>query len=388
MHSRTHKTALSVNLNKVALLRNQRDLEIPDVVRSGVLCLDAGAHGLTLHPRPDRRHALPRDCFALGELILARRRERPGIELNIEGNPLPEFLELVSSVKPDQCTLVPDAPDARTSSEGWNVEREGEQLRAIVQSLHALGIRVSLFMEPDIAQIDRVPQTGADRIELYTEPYSRAFGTPDEARLTAQYAATARRAQQLGLGVNAGHDLNLANLGHFCSNVPDVLEVSIGHAITADALEMGWAPQSRPTSLRSKGRADDRRDRHRPDRDRPHRPRMGASRERLCAHILSPRRNGRNQGSPRHATLAREALGGEGSIRQGRRDRHARADQVVGITVVHDAMGRPDLKFAPFIQAWLHRRGIDRCYISISDERDLVCAFVVLEHAETHNVRR
>jgi len=120
------------------------------------------------------------------------------------------------------------------------VEREGEQLRAIVQALHALGIRVSLFMEPDIAQIDRVPQTGADRIELYTEPYSRAFGTAEQSKITELYAATARRAQELGLGVNAGHDLNLANLGHFCRSVPDVLEVSIGHAITADALETGW----------------------------------------------------------------------------------------------------------------------------------------------------
>src|SRR5258706_4169103 len=154
MHSRNDRTALSVNLNKVALLRNQRDLEIPDVVKSGALCLDAGAHGLTLHPRPDQRHALPRDCFALGELILARRRARPGLELNIEGNPLPEVLDLVAAVKPDQCTLVPDAPDARTSSEGWNVEREGENLGEIVKTLHALGIRVSLFMEPDLPQIE------------------------------------------------------------------------------------------------------------------------------------------------------------------------------------------------------------------------------------------
>jgi pyridoxine 5-phosphate synthase len=240
MHNRSDHTALSVNLNKVALLRNQRDLEIPDVVKSGTLCLDAGAHGLTLHPRPDRRHALPRDCVALSELIRSRRHDRAGIEFNIEGNPMPEFLELVASVKPDQCTLVPDSPDARTSSEGWDVASEGERLREIIQSLHALGIRVSVFMEPDLPQIERVPHIGADRIELYTEPYSRAYGTPDQASMTDLYAAAARRAQELGLGVNAGHDLNLANLGHFCRAVPNVLEVSIGHAITADALELGW----------------------------------------------------------------------------------------------------------------------------------------------------
>jgi pyridoxine 5-phosphate synthase len=239
MHSRTDRTALSVNLNKVALLRNQRDLEIPDVVRSGALCLDAGAHGLTLHPRPDLRHALPRDVRALSDLIHARRRERPGLELNIEGNPLPEFLQLVASVKPDQCTLVPDAPDARTSSEGWDVASEGARLKDIVQSLHTLGIRVSLFMEPDLAQIERVPETGADRIELYTEPYASAYGKPQQPEMTAQYVASARRAQALGLGVNAGHDLNLANLGFFCRTVPNILEVSIGHALTVECIEQG-----------------------------------------------------------------------------------------------------------------------------------------------------
>jgi pyridoxine 5-phosphate synthase len=233
-------TALSVNLNKVALLRNQRDLEIPDVVKSGTLCLDAGAHGLTLHPRPDRRHALPRDCHALAALIRARSAAQHGLELNIEGNPFPEFIELVSAVQPHQCTLVPDAPDARTSDHGWNVATDAARLTAIVERLHALGIRVSVFMDPDLSQIERVPATGADRIELYTEPYARAWGTADLDRVTAEYATAARRAQQLGLGVNAGHDLNLANLGHFCRQVPGVLEVSIGHAITADALELGW----------------------------------------------------------------------------------------------------------------------------------------------------
>ena len=235
----TVMTALSVNLNKVALLRNQRDLEIPNVVRTGEICLDAGAHGLTLHPRPDRRHALPRDVHALAQLIRSRRDRRPA-ELNVEGNPFADFLDLVGVVKPDQCTLVPDAPHARTSDQGWDVAAHGARLRDIVQRLHGQGIRVSIFMNPDLAQIERVPATGADRIELYTEPYARAFATKDRDRVTEEYAAAARRAQQLGLGVNAGHDLNLANLGHFCAMVPNVLEVSIGHAITADALELGW----------------------------------------------------------------------------------------------------------------------------------------------------
>jgi pyridoxine 5-phosphate synthase len=233
-------TVLSVNLNKVALLRNQRDLDLPSVVRTGKLCLDAGAHGLTVHPRPDQRHARPRDAIDLAELIRTESRHRPGLELNIEGNPFPDFLELVCAVRPHQCTLVPDAPDARTSDQGWDVKREGAHLRGIVARLHALGIRVSVFMNPDLSQIERVPATGADRIELYTEPYARAWGTAHRDATTGHYAEAARRAQVLGLGVNAGHDLNLHNLGHFCRSVPGVLEVSIGHAITADALDIGW----------------------------------------------------------------------------------------------------------------------------------------------------
>ena len=233
-------TVLSVNLNKVALLRNQRDLDLPNVVRTGKICLDAGAHGLTVHPRPDQRHARPRDAFDLAELIRTESQHRPGLELNIEGNPVQDFLDLVYAIRPHQCTLVPDAPDARTSDQGWDVQREGEYLRDIVVKLHAHGIRVSVFMNPDIPQIERVPATGADRIELYTEPYARAWGSAGLDATTRLYAEAAHRAQALGLGVNAGHDLNLHNLGHFCRGVPGVLEVSIGHAITADALEMGW----------------------------------------------------------------------------------------------------------------------------------------------------
>ena len=233
-------TVLSVNLNKVALLRNQRDLDLPNVLRTGRICLDAGAHGLTLHPRPDQRHARPQDVHDISALIEERRKAQPELEFNIEGNPVPEFLALVARYKPQQCTLVPDAPDARTSDQGWNVARDGARLKDVVAQLREQGIRVSVFMDPDVAQIELVPATGAERIELYTEPYATAYATPRRDAVTQQYAESARCAQALGLGVNAGHDLNLDNLGHFCRVVPDLLEVSIGHAITADALEMGW----------------------------------------------------------------------------------------------------------------------------------------------------
>lgn len=249
------RTVLSVNLNKVALLRNQRDLDLPNVVRTGKICLEAGAHGLTIHPRPDERHARPHDAHDLKALIEDERRSKPAasrLELNIEGNPTPEFVALVRAVRPDQCTLVPDAPDARTSDSGWNVIAHGHHLTRIVSMLHGDGIRVSVFMNPDLEQIERVPATGADRIELYTEPYAKAHANAhadvhanahaiaDADSVTGAYADAARKAQGLGLGVNAGHDLNLHNLGDFCRAVPGVLEVSIGHALTADALEMGW----------------------------------------------------------------------------------------------------------------------------------------------------
>ncbi|MEO8132533.1 MAG: pyridoxine 5'-phosphate synthase [Betaproteobacteria bacterium] len=233
-------TVLSVNLNKVALLRNQRDLDLPNVLRTGRICLDAGAHGLTLHPRPDQRHARPQDVFDMSELIETRRQTQPELEFNVEGNPLPEFLDLVLAVRPQQCTLVPDAPEARTSSEGWNVEQDGARLKDVVARLHEYGIRVSVFLNPEIAQVELAPATGVDRIEFYTEPYAAAFATPRRDAVTQQYAEVVRRAQALGLGVNAGHDLNLDNLGHLCRMAPGILEVSIGHAITADALEMGW----------------------------------------------------------------------------------------------------------------------------------------------------
>lgn len=230
-------TKLSVNLNKVALVRNTRTLGIPSVTRAARIAIDAGAHGITIHPRPDGRHIRTGDVYDLASLV----REHPGIELNIEGNPFENALELVRAVRPDQFTLVPDDPGAFTSDHGWDIARNAVRLRPVIEEVKALGVRVSLFMDALPDTIARAADVGADRVELYTEAYARAFGTSEEAASIAQYAAAARAAQQAGLGVNAGHDLNQENLPPFLKGVPRVLEVSIGHALIADALEDGLA---------------------------------------------------------------------------------------------------------------------------------------------------
>lgn len=228
-------TNLSVNLNKVALLRNTRNIGIPSITKIAQICIDAGAKGITVHPRPDQRHIRPGDVYDLQEMVI-------NVEFNIEGNPLEtSFMEIVRRVKPTQCTLVPDAPDTFTSDSGWNLTRDQERLKPIVKELQSLGSRVSLFMDADMEQISLVPNTGAERIELYTEPYATAFRENQNLELTwQQFANAARKAQELGLGVNAGHDLNLDNLPKFCT-IPDILEVSIGHALTAEALEVGFS---------------------------------------------------------------------------------------------------------------------------------------------------
>jgi pyridoxine 5-phosphate synthase len=190
-----------------------------------------------VHPRPDGRHIRTTDVHELAGLL----RGRPGIEFNIEGNPFHALLELVRVVRPQQCTLVPDAPGAFTSDHGWDLDRDGGRLKPVIAELKSLGIRVSLFMDPLPATFPAARESGADRVELYTEPYARAFGTPDEGRVVELYAQAARAAQRAGLGVNAGHDLNQLNLPRFLAAVPDVLEVSIGHALIADALEAGLA---------------------------------------------------------------------------------------------------------------------------------------------------
>ena len=226
-------TNLSVNLNKVALIRNTRNIGIPSITKMAQICIDAGANGITVHPRPDQRHIRPSDVYDLVEVVTP-------VEFNIEGNPFEaSYMEIVRKVKPTQCTLVPDAPDTFTSDSGWDLTKDGDRLLPIIEELHALGSRVSLFMDPDIEQISLVPTTKAERIELYTEPYATAFRENKDLQATFQrYAEAAQKAQELGLGVNAGHDLNLDNLAKFCS-IPNILEVSIGHALTAEALEMG-----------------------------------------------------------------------------------------------------------------------------------------------------
>src|SRR2546422_4869012 len=230
-------TLLSANLNKVALLRNTRTIGIPSVERAAHLVLDAGAHGVTVHPRPDGRHVRANDVRELAAIL----RERPGTEFNIEGNPFHGLLEFVRDVRPQQCTLVPDETGAFTSDHGWDLGRDGARLEPVLDELKSLGVRVSLFMDPVAEAMAAAAVLGADRIELYTEPYARAFGTAEQEAVLGRYAEAARAAQRAGLGVNAGHDLNLDNLPVFLRSVPKVLEVSIGHALISDALEFGLA---------------------------------------------------------------------------------------------------------------------------------------------------
>jgi len=228
-------TKLSVNVNKVATLRNTRpQLNVPSVLRCAELCLKAGAHGITIHPRPDQRHIKPHDVDDLARLVAAH----PGIELNIEGNPFIEFEPFIERVRPAQATLVPDSPAAITSDHGFDLRKDGARLRPVIARLKSLGARVSLFMDPTPDDMELARDVGADRVELYTEPYAAAFGRGD-ATAAAPYAAAAKRAHELGLRVNAGHDLSLANLRRFLAAVPHVAEVSIGHALIADALELG-----------------------------------------------------------------------------------------------------------------------------------------------------
>lgn len=207
------------------------------MLRAAEVCIDAGANGITVHPRPDWRHIRAEDVYQIATLIASH----PGVEYNIEGNPFHEYMDFARRARPTQCTLVPDSPDSFTSNQGWDLERDGERLKPFIEQLHGFGCRVSLFMDADPSRIDLVPATGADRIELYTEPYAAAFAKGDGEKAVQPFIRAARRAEDLGLGVNAGHDLNRDNLPVFLLHVPNVLEVSIGHALIADALEFGLA---------------------------------------------------------------------------------------------------------------------------------------------------
>ncbi|MGV3681232.1 MAG: pyridoxine 5'-phosphate synthase [Acidovorax sp.] len=232
-----HRTALSVNVNKVALVRNTRHLGIPSVTRAAQLCLEAGARGITVHPRPDERHIRSHDVYELAELMKAW----PDREYNIEGNPSQNLMDFIRQVRPHQATFVPDSEDQFTSDHGWSFPQDAERLAPLIAECKALGVRVSLFMDPTPEAMAAAKAVGADRIELYTEPYAAAWGTPDHPVQLERYRAAAQSALDAGLGVNAGHDLNRDNLGAFVRGVPGVLEVSIGHALIADALELGYA---------------------------------------------------------------------------------------------------------------------------------------------------
>ncbi len=239
-------TALSINLNKIALIRNSREGNYPNVVEHAKQCIAAGADGITVHPRPDQRHIRPGDVRELATLVAPLE----GVEFNVEGNPFaepigdfPGFIELVEETRPDQCTLVPDNNSQLTSDHGFDLRESGEALKPIIQRLHALDIRVSLFMDPDPDQIALAKAVGADRIELYTGPYAKAFHEQGESfeRSLQQHKVAAECASSLGLGLNAGHDLNQQNLPRY-REIKDLLEVSIGHALTVDAIQDGLVP--------------------------------------------------------------------------------------------------------------------------------------------------
>jgi pyridoxine 5-phosphate synthase len=246
---------LSVNLNKVALLRNSRRTGVPDVLEFARIAIEAGTDGITVHPRPDERHIRRADVPALATLM---RPRRPALELNIEGYPDDRFLEIVAEIRPEQCTLVPDAPSAFTSEEGWRLDADQMQLvRPVIASLKARGSRVIVFINPDPAMPERVAEAEADGIEIYTGGYADAFRRNEHARLLEACAETAAQAARCGLVVNAGHDLNLRNLPPLLARVPSLAEASIGHELTADALVMGFAAAVRAYATTLAGRVND-----------------------------------------------------------------------------------------------------------------------------------
>ena len=224
-------TSLSVNINKVATLRNSRGGNVPDLLKVAEDLQAFGAQGITIHPRPDQRHIRYEDARDLSKVVKT--------EFNIEGNPTTKFLSLVCEVKPTQVTLVPDAVDAITSSAGWDIKKHGKFLKGVIDKLKNEGIRTSIFIDPDISIVDAALETGTDRIELYTEKYAKAYHLDRENAITP-YILAAEKANELGIGVNAGHDLNMKNLTYFAQNIPNLLEVSIGHALISESLYLGF----------------------------------------------------------------------------------------------------------------------------------------------------
>lgn len=225
-------TRLSVNINKVATLRNARGENVPDVVKFAVDCENLGAQGITVHPRPDERHITRADVDALKNVVTT--------EFNIEGYPSEDFLRMLERICPAQATLVPDAPSQLTSSSGWDVVANADMLRKIVERLRRAGIRVSIFVAADPRQVERAAEIGADRVELYTKPYADGYDSDREAAI-APFVEAALKARECGIGLNAGHDLSLHNLAYFYKKMPMLDEVSIGHALISDALYLGIA---------------------------------------------------------------------------------------------------------------------------------------------------
>ncbi|MDP6190062.1 MAG: pyridoxine 5'-phosphate synthase [Gammaproteobacteria bacterium] len=227
-------TLLSVNLNKIALLRNSRGRDFPNVGEFANKFMALGVKGITVHPRQDERHITNQDAYDLGALIAPLA----GMEYNIEGYPSADFLRMVEEIKPDQCTLVPDAPGQLTSDHGWDMTTQFEQVDSVCQQLNAMGVRSAIFLDADVAQVELAAKSSAQRIELYTEEYASNWNTQRQAEVLAAYRAAAIRAQELGLGVNAGHDLDSQNLADFLT-IPNILEVSIGHVLTIECIERG-----------------------------------------------------------------------------------------------------------------------------------------------------
>jgi pyridoxine 5-phosphate synthase len=229
-------TVLSVNVNKIALLRNSRGRDFPCVVGFSEQLIDLGVKGITVHPRPDERHVTRRDVYALSEML----RDKPQVEFNIEGYPSEDFIKMVLEVCPDQCTLVPDSPGQLTSDHGWNIPENQFVLQQVLSELREGGVRSSLFLDPDSEMVGHVTSVAADRIELYTENFANHYAGPQQEAVFERYRAAAQRAGQLGIGINAGHDLDLQNLTKFLQ-IPNILEVSIGHALIVESLQLGVA---------------------------------------------------------------------------------------------------------------------------------------------------
>ena len=227
-------TVLSVNVNKIALLRNSRGRDFPCVVGFSEQLIDLGVKGITVHPRPDERHVTRRDVYALSEML----RDKPQVEFNIEGYPSEDFIKMVLEVCPDQCTLVPDSPGQLTSDHGWNIPENQFVLQQVLSELREGGVRSSLFLDPDPEMVGHVTSVAADRIELYTENFANHYAGPQQEAVFERYRAAAQRADQLGIGINAGHDLDLQNLAKFLQ-IPNILEVSIGHALVVESLQLG-----------------------------------------------------------------------------------------------------------------------------------------------------